>query len=100
MGTIIITFILIAIIVLALSSVKERILHGSSCCGERDAPTAKVRVHDKNKSHYPYTYELTVDGMHCSNCTRHVENALNIPLYRYIGGANAHVLLVPMMKKL
>ena len=24
--------------------------------------------------------------------------ALNIPLYRYIGGANAHVLPVPMMK--
>jgi len=77
MGTVIIIFILLVIILTAVKSILNRILHGSACCGERDAPEKKVKVQDKNKSHYPYKYILSVDGMHCSNCTRHVENALN-----------------------
>ena len=32
---------------------------------------------DRDKSHYPYTALLGVDGMTCSNCVRRVENALN-----------------------
>ena len=78
MGTFIVICILILIIILALLSIRKRILYGSACCGGHDAPPAKIRVHDKNKSHYPYTYVLSVDGMHCSNCSRRIENALNI----------------------
>ena len=77
MGTVIIVLILAVIIAFAVKSVIHRIRHGSSCCGERDTPQKKVKVKDKNKSHYPFQYILSVDGMHCSNCTRHVENALN-----------------------
>ena len=77
MGTVIITLILIAIIIFAILSIIKRIKYGSACCGTHDAAPKKIRVKDKNKSHYPYTYTLNVDGMHCSNCARHVENALN-----------------------
>lgn len=77
MGTVIIILILLIIIFTAVKGTLNRILHGSACCGERDAPEKKVKVRDKNKSHYPFKYVLSVDGMHCSNCTRHVENALN-----------------------
>lgn len=77
MGTIIITLVLIAIIIFAIFSIIKRIKYGSACCGTHDAAPKKIRVKDKNKSHYPYSYTLTVDGMHCSNCARHVENALN-----------------------
>jgi len=77
MGSVIIISILVVIILIAIKSVIHRIRHGSACCGERDAPQKKVKVKDKNKSHYSFQYILTVDGMHCSNCTRHVENALN-----------------------
>ena len=77
MGTVIITLVLIAIIIFAIFSIIKRIKYGSACCGTRDAAPKKIRVKDKNKSHYPYSYTLTVDGMHCSNCARHVENALN-----------------------
>jgi len=77
MGTAIIIVILLVIILTSVKSTINRILHGSACCGERDAPEKKVKVKDKNKSHYPFKYVLSVDGMHCSNCTRHVENALN-----------------------
>ena len=77
MGTIIIIFVLIAIVVVAIFSIRKRIKYGSACCGTRDASPKKIRVRDKNKSHYTYTYTLSVDGMHCSNCATRVENALN-----------------------
>lgn len=37
----------------------------------------KIKVRDKDKSHYPYSRILKVDGMSCGNCACHVENALN-----------------------
>ena len=77
MGTGIIILVLLAIIICAIFSIQKRIKYGSACCGTHDAAPKKIRVSDKNKSHYPYTYTLTVDGMHCSNCARRVENALN-----------------------
>ena len=77
MGTIIVIFVLAIIVLCAIFSIRKRIKYGSSCCGTHDAAPAKIRVRDKNKAHYPYTYTLTVDGMHCSNCARRVENALN-----------------------
>ncbi len=77
MGTLFIIVILLAIIALAVKSIIHRIRYGSACCGERDAPEKKIQPADKNKANYPYKYILSVDGMHCSNCTRHVENALN-----------------------
>lgn len=78
MGTVIIVLFLLVIVTFAVKSVIHRIRHGSACCGERDVPQKKIKVKDKNKSHYPFQYILTVDGMHCSNCTRNVENALNV----------------------
>ena len=77
MGTTIVIFVLAIIVLCAILSIRKRIKYGSACCGTRDAAPAKIRVRDKNKSHYPYTYTLIVDGMHCSNCARRVENALN-----------------------
>ena len=77
MGTAIVIFGLAIIVVCAILSIRKRIKYGSSCCGTHDAAPAKIRVRDKNKAHYPYTYTLIVDGMHCSNCARRVENALN-----------------------
>ncbi len=77
MGTAVICLILTVIVALAVNSVKKRIQYGSSCCGTHDPLPKKIRVADRNASHYTHCYRLTVDGMHCSNCVRHVENALN-----------------------
>lgn len=77
MGTAVVFIFLIVICVAALGSIKKRIKYGSACCGTHDAPPSKIKVRDKNKSHYPYVYVLTVDGMICSNCARRVENAFN-----------------------
>ena len=77
MGTTIVIFVLAIIVVCAILSIRKRIKYGSSCCGTHDAAPKKIKVKDKNKTHYPYTCTLAVDGMHCSNCARRVENALN-----------------------
>ena len=77
MGTTIVIFVLAIIVVCAILSIRKRIKYGSACCGTHDAAPKKIKVKDKNKSHYTNTYPLTVDGMHCSNCARRVENALN-----------------------
>ena len=77
MGNLIIILILLVIVALAVYSTIRRIRYGSSCCGERDAAPKKVKVTDRNKAHYLHEYVLKVDGMHCSNCARRVENALN-----------------------
>ena len=77
MGNVIIITALIVIVILAVYSTVRRIRFGSSCCGEKTPADKKVRVKDKNKSNYPYEYVLKVDGMHCSNCARRIENAFN-----------------------
>lgn len=48
----------------------------SSCCGGPEAVTVK-KVADSDKSHYPFKYIISIDGMMCSNCAANVENAIN-----------------------
>lgn len=55
----------------------RRIRRGGGCCGTHEAPERRVPVADRDRSHYPYSRVLTIDGMTCSNCVRRVENALN-----------------------
>ena len=76
-GTIVVLIILAVVIVVSIMGIVKRIKYGSSCCGEKDPGPSKVRVKDRNKSHYPYTYYLGIDGMHCSGCVRKIENEFN-----------------------
>ena len=48
----------------------------SSCCGTPEVKTVK-KVADTDESHYPFRYEVGIEGMHCPNCARAVENAFN-----------------------
>ena len=66
---------------------KARGKEKSSCCGTAETVQIK-KVSDTDRSHYPYTYQISVDGMMCSNCAANVENALNA-----IGDTWAHVEL-------
>ena len=76
-GNLIIYIILAIIVALAVHGTVKRIRHGSSCCGEHEAAPKRVKVSDTDKSHYPYAFEMIVDGMHCSNCARRIENSFN-----------------------
>ena len=77
MGDTVVVIILLGIVALAVYGTVKRIRYGSSCCGEKTPPEKKVKVKDRNKASYPFVYRLKVDGMHCANCARRVENAIN-----------------------
>ena len=55
---------------------KARGKSGSSCCGTAETVLTKP-VEDTDESHYPFKYNVSIDGMMCSNCAANVENAIN-----------------------
>lgn len=76
MATTIIFLVLLMAGVLAIRSYRKRLSTG--CCGgSGEAAVKKVKVRDKDLTHYSYRKILKVDGMSCGNCAVRVENALN-----------------------
>ena len=49
----------------------------SGCCGAGGDTVKRVRPQDRNRSHYPYAKTVRIEGMHCQNCARRIENAFN-----------------------
>lgn len=76
---IIIAAIVAAIAVVAVRYVRRLRAGGCGCGGGCDAssPVRPRVVADTNEAHYPYSLDLTVEGMHCEHCVINVENALN-----------------------
>ena len=75
MGNIVIVGIVLVIIVFAVRSMMKR--GESGCCGGGACAVSEVKVADQDPSHYPYKAEVKVEDMHCENCKKKVENALN-----------------------
>lgn len=73
-STFIICAILIVIVIFGIRSTKKRATSG--CCGGSEN-VKKIKVKDKDKSHYPYKSVLKVYDIHCQNCVRTIENAFN-----------------------
>lgn len=65
--------ILAAVCIFAVRGCLKKKAHG--CCGS--GGTVKLKVRDKNPDHYPYSAEITIEGMTCSNCKLRVENAFH-----------------------
>lgn len=74
-ATIIIIVILIVICVFSVKSYRKKLKNG--CCGGGGDEEVKVKVADKELSHYPHSATISVDGMSCAHCKQRVENALN-----------------------
>lgn len=75
-STIVICIVMAGIVVLGIRHYRKVLLAG--CCGADGDPTPKkLRVYDRDLSHYPYEKILDIDGMSCQNCVTHVQNALN-----------------------
>jgi len=75
MSTAIIVIILVVIVILGLRSYKKKL--SSGCCGSSDEAVKSVKVSDTDERNYPYRKEFKVFGMHCDNCRKRAENALN-----------------------
>lgn len=78
-ATIIILICAAALVVYAVIGTvrKARGQSKSSCCGSPEIKTLK-KVEDTDESHYPYRYDVSINGMHCANCARTVQNHLNM----------------------
>ena len=61
------TYLILAAVVLicayAVYSYIRKLRVGGGCCGEREAAPKRVKVRDRDKRHYPYVLEVTVDGI-------------------------------------
>ena len=68
MANVLIILIIIALMAVAVRRIYRTIRYGGSCCSGSSGIEKKVRVKDRNRSNYPYSYELKVDGMVCSGC--------------------------------
>ncbi len=75
MGTAVIIVILVLIILGAVKSYMKKL--SSGCCGGETEKEKKIKVEDKDASHYPHSVRLGISGMSCDKCRVHAENALN-----------------------
>lgn len=77
MATAMIGIILVIICVFSVKGYIKRLRYG--CCGggQNEKEQKRIRVKDRDKSHYPYSASLEIDGMTCSRCAARVENSLN-----------------------
>lgn len=75
-ATIIICVAIVAVMVLGVRRYRKNLRSG--CCGsDSDAAPKRLKVQDRDLSHYPYERVLGIEGMTCGNCVTHVQNALN-----------------------
>ena len=69
--------VLIVIFIIFIVKGYAKKLSRGCCSSGDDTPVKKIKVKDKNVSHYPYTLTMNVDGMVCENCKKRIENSLN-----------------------
>lgn len=77
MENLFIVLILIVLLFFGVRRIYRTVRYGGSCCSSGGGLDKKVRVSDRNKAHYPFSYNLKVGGMVCAGCSRKVENAIN-----------------------
>lgn len=75
MGNAIIVLVILAAVVLAVRSIRNRAENG--CCGGSCATAEKVKVADQDESHYPYMATASIPDVHCGHCRDRIEAALN-----------------------
>lgn len=74
---IVVIIILCFVIFFSIKHLLKKIYFGKTCCGNSSPIEQKIEVLDTNTFNYPFCYLITIDGMVCGNCVRHLENAIN-----------------------
>ena len=79
MGAGIINVAIVTIVfVAAILVIRNYIVRGGKgdCCGGADIVRSRG-PRDKDASHYPFAYDVMVEGMSCENCSKRIANAFN-----------------------
>lgn len=74
MGTAIVVVVLVLIVIFSVKSSAKHMRGEGGCCGG-SAP--EKRVKPAKLKNVAATKIISVEGMHCENCSRRIENALN-----------------------
>ena len=80
MINVIIVLAVVAVVLLAVQRYLRTLRRGGcgcGCSGGEESHVARPQVADTNEAHYPYSADLTVEGMHCDHCLAAVESALD-----------------------
>lgn len=75
--TILIVAVLAVVAYITIKNYRKQLDEGCCGAGGDAGPGEKVEPADKDESHYPYIADVSIEGMHCDNCVRKVENAVN-----------------------
>ncbi len=75
--TILILAVLAVVAVITVRNYRKQLKEGCCGAGGDSGPGAKVEPKDTNRDHYKYIADMSIEGMHCENCVRKVENAVN-----------------------
>lgn len=75
--TILIVCVLAVVAFITIRNYRKQLNEGCCGAGGDAGPGEKVEPVDKDESHYPYIARVSIEGMHCDNCVRKVENAVN-----------------------
>ena len=75
--TILIVLVIAVVAFITIRNYRKQLKEGCCGAGGDDGPGAKVEPKDTNKDNYKYTADVKIEGMHCDNCVRKVENAVN-----------------------
>lgn len=75
MATAVICLILLVICILGVKSYLKRLSGG--CCGGSVASVKAIAPRDSNLEHFPYSYEMKIEGMQCRQCSTKIENAFH-----------------------
>lgn len=73
MLAIIIVAVVVVLMVTGIISLRKRVTKG--CCDTGDDNKVVREKTDENINDYPYSKKVHIDGMHCDNCVKRVENA-------------------------
>ncbi len=80
-GNTIITILILAVIAvvafITVRNYRKQLKEGCCGAGGDDGPGAEVEPKDTNQDNYKYIADVKIEGMHCENCVRKVENAVN-----------------------
>ena len=68
-----IILIVIVVFLFGILSLRKRVTKG--CCETGDDDSVTSENIDRNPDDYRYTKKVHVEGMHCDNCVKRVENA-------------------------
>ena len=74
-STVVIVLLLVLVVVFSVRSYLKKLQRG--CCGAGGDVVKAIKPADRDPAHYPYARLVRVEGMHCQNCARRVENAFN-----------------------